>query len=114
MRGMAGGWCPAGTGVVEPRAVDGVAGDRPGGVWPILASRCASTIATKYVAPNAGKRWKAFRSEDDDDATMPYKRCAASKTMPATAQWYASRVGFLSGCAIRAMCLYTSRHTALS
>ena len=33
MRGMVGGWCPAGIGGAVPRAVDGVAGDRPGGVW---------------------------------------------------------------------------------
>ena len=48
MRGMVGGWCPVGTGVAEPRVVDGVAGDRPGGLWPILASRWASVIATNH------------------------------------------------------------------
>ena len=31
MRGMVRWWCPAGTGVAEPRAVDGVARERPGG-----------------------------------------------------------------------------------
>ena len=86
MRGIVGGWCPAGTGVAEPRAVDGVAGDRPGGVWPILASRWASTIATNCAESNAGRRWKAFRSEDDDDATMPDARRAESMATSATAQ----------------------------
>ena len=96
---------PVGTGMADPRATE-VVGDRTGGVWLILANRWTSAIASNCAEYSAGKRWKAPRSEDDGDTTMPYARCIASMTTPATAQWYALRTGFLSGCATpRAMCL---------
>ena len=86
MRGMVGGWRPVGTGVAQPPAVDGVAGDRLGGVWPILASRWASAIAENCAESNVGRGWKALRSEYDGDATMPDTRCAVSMTTSAIAQ----------------------------
>ena len=86
MRGTVGGVRPVGTGVAEPSAVEGVADGHPRGVWLTLASRWASAIVKNCVESNAGTRGKALRSEDDADATMPDARCAASMTMPATAQ----------------------------
>ena len=85
MCGTANGWPPARTGVAERRAAE-VVGDRTGGVRLSLASRWASTAASNCAESNAGRRWKASRSEDDDDATIPYARCIASMTTPATAQ----------------------------
>ena len=72
--------------MAAPLTMGGVAGDRLRGVWLILASRWASVIAENCAESNAGRRWKAFRSEDDDDATMPDARRAESMTMSATAQ----------------------------
>ena len=86
MRGMVGVWCPVGTGVAEPLAVDGVAGDRTRAGRPTLASLWASTIAENCADSKAGRRWKALRSEDDGDATMSDARCAVSMIISAIAQ----------------------------
>ena len=85
--GMVGRRRLVGTGAAQPFAADGVAGDRLRGVWPILASRWASAIEENCAESNAGNRgWKALRSEDDGDATMPDARRAVSMTTSAIAQ----------------------------
>ena len=114
MRGMVGRRRLARTGAAPPCTVGGVAGDRTRVGRPTLASLRASAIAENCADSKAGRGWKALRSEDYGDATISDARCAVSMIIPAIVQWYASRVRFLSGCAIRAMDLYTSLHTALS
>ena len=86
MRGMAGRRRLAGTGAAQLLAADGVAGDRLKGVWLILASRWASTIAENCAESKAGAGWKALRSADDGDAAIPDARFAVSMTTPAIAQ----------------------------
>ena len=76
MRGMVGRRRLVGTGAAQPFAADGVAGDRLRGVWLTLASRWASTIAENCAESNAGRGWKALRSEEDDgDAAISDARC---------------------------------------
>ena len=102
MWGPTKGRSSAGIGAAELRA-SGVMGNRTEGVWPVLASWWVSAIASKCSESNAGRRWKAPRSENDDDTTISYAHCIVPMAIPATAQWYALRTGFLSGCATRAM-----------
>ena len=85
MRGMVGRRRLAGTGAAQPFAVDGVAGDRLRGVWLILASRWVTTTAENCTETNAGRGWKALRSEYGGDATIPDARRAVSMATSAIA-----------------------------
>ena len=86
MRGMMGGGHLVRTGAAPPFTVDGVAGDRMGTGRPSLARRWVSIMSENCADSKAGRRWKAPRSEVDEDATMSDARCAVSMTISAIAQ----------------------------
>ena len=71
--------------------------DRTRGVWPILASRLASTMAENRAESNAGTLGKVLRSVDDGDATIPDARWAASMATPATGRGAVSSGGIGGG-----------------
>ena len=86
-------------------ATGGVVADRTRGVRPCVARRWESIKAENWAESSAGTSEKAFRSDDDNDVAMPDARRAASMANSATAQKYDFFIKFLSGCAMRGICL---------